>query len=384
MKKTFRIALAGAVLAGVLAVSAAAAEYTACADHLHALGLFQGTEQGYELDRVPTRAEAAVMLVRLLGAEQDALALEYTAPFADLADWQQPYVQYLYDNGLTTGVSDTAFAPEQNCSAQMYAAFAMRALGYNEAAGDYAYADAAAFAEQIGLFDPTVIDTAVFLRDDIVAASYTALSLPVKGSGELLLDKLVSEGAVDPAAAEPYQDLFSAYAQYREATAGMAERTQYAVRSSMTAALSTGVNLSTEDYTTVDRTSGTAKAEGTLTLAAANMASYTQTYHMDSSDQTGSVLAALLHGYNTVPLVMTESITHTGTRWTFSFAVLPARYNGLLWALSHAGGAYEQQGDAVLSQTVQNGCVAAQALTVDLTQGETTVQVELSSTIESA
>ena len=95
MKRSIRTALVGAVLAGSLAVSAAATDYTACADSLQALGLFQGTEQGYDLDRAPTRAEAAVMLVRLLGEEADALALEYTAPFTDLESWQQPNIHYL-------------------------------------------------------------------------------------------------------------------------------------------------------------------------------------------------------------------------------------------------------------------------------------------------
>ena len=50
MKQWFRTVFAGALLAGLLAVSAAAADYTACADHLKDLGLLQGTEQGYELD----------------------------------------------------------------------------------------------------------------------------------------------------------------------------------------------------------------------------------------------------------------------------------------------------------------------------------------------
>ena len=69
MKQWFRTVLAGALLAGSLAVSAAAADYISCADHLKDLGLFQGTAQGYELDRAPTRGEAAAMLVRLLGEE---------------------------------------------------------------------------------------------------------------------------------------------------------------------------------------------------------------------------------------------------------------------------------------------------------------------------
>ena len=222
MKQWFRTVLAGALLAGSLVVSAAAADYTACADHLKDLGLFQGTEQGYELDRAPTRGEAAAMLVRLLGEEQNAMALDYSAPFTDLKGWEQPYVQYLYDIGATTGVSATAFAPEAPCTAQMYAAFVLRALGYTEADGDFTYAKVDDFAHQIGLYDAAVIDTEEFLRDDVAAASYTALSLTTKDNDQTLLEQLVQNGAVDAQAAKPYQTLFDAYAQYRIAAADMA------------------------------------------------------------------------------------------------------------------------------------------------------------------
>ena len=94
MKKWMRIAGIGVLLTGMMTVSCWAAEYTACADQMQRMGLFRGTEQGGELDRVPTRAEAAVMLVRLLGAEDEASALDYKAPFVDLKGWEQPYVQY--------------------------------------------------------------------------------------------------------------------------------------------------------------------------------------------------------------------------------------------------------------------------------------------------
>ena len=123
MKSKFRIALVAAVAAAGLMATAGAANFDHCADQLKDLGLFQGTEQGYELDRAPTRAEAATMLVRLLGKEDEAKALDYTAPFTDLAGWEKPYVQYLYENGLTTGVTETTFKPDQGCSAQMYTTF---------------------------------------------------------------------------------------------------------------------------------------------------------------------------------------------------------------------------------------------------------------------
>lgn len=381
MKQWFRTVLAGALLAGSLAVSAAAADYTACADHLKDLGLFQGTAQGYELDRAPTRGEAAAMLVRLLGEEQNALTLEYSAPFDDLQNWEKPYVQYLYDIGATTGVSETAFAPEAPCTAQMYAAFVLRALGYTEADGDFTYAGVDAFAQQIGLYDVAVIDTEDFLRDDVVAASYTALSLMPKDSEQTLLDQLVENGAVDAQAADPYQTLFDLYAQYRTATADMAAFEQFSVRSGLQAALSeegtNSLTVRTEDYITVNRVDGTASTEGKITLEAPGVDVYTQPYFMDAAGETGSMRAALLHGYDTVPLACVDTMKRSGNDWTFTFADLPAQYEGLFWALSQSGAELEQAGDATLVQTVQNERIASQTLRVELSQDDTVAQAVL-------
>lgn len=387
MRQFLRTALAGAVLAGMLAVSAAAADFTGCAAQLQALGLFRGSGQGYELDRAPTRAEAAVMLVRLLGEEQQALALQYDAPFTDLYDWQQPYVQYLYENGLTTGVSATTFAPEEACSAQMYAAFVLRALGYTEAEGDYTYDSVLAFAGQAGLYDPAVTDTADFLRDDVAAASYTALSLPVKDSGQSLLDSLVADGAVEAQAAAPVQALFSSYGQYRAATADMEALQQYTVREGLTVSLSgagtDGTCLQMEGSKTVDRTQGSAAAGGTLTLYASGVAPYTQTYQRDAAGQDGAVRAGLLYGYGVVPLACAQSIEQMDGTWTVTLAGLPAPYAGSLWALAHAGGAFESAGDAALVQTVQDGRIASQTLTAALEQNGTALQAVLTAVLDS-
>lgn len=382
MRHWFRAAIAGALLAGALTVSAAAADNTACAEHLQDLGLFQGTEQGYELDRAPTRGEAAVMLVRLLGEEQSALTLTYSAPFTDLQDWEKPYVQYLYEIGATTGVSATEFAPEESCTAQMYAAFVLRALGYTEADGDFTYTDVDAFAQQIGLYDAAVIDTADFLRDDVAAASYTALALKPKDSKQTLLEQLVADGAVDAQAAEPYQALFDTYAQYRTATADMAALEQFAVRGGLEANLTvdgkSSLTVQTQDYTTVNRTDGTAVSEGTVTLDAPMVDAYTQAYRRDTADLSGAEKTALLYGYGTVPLACVQSVERSGNDWTFSFAGLPAQYDGGLWALSHSGIALEQVEDAVLVQTVRNGRIASQVLRVSTA----TLQAELSGALE--
>ena len=98
--KKMRIALASMLVAAGITATAGAANFTNCADLLKDMGQFQGTNQGNQLDKAPTRAEASAMLVRLLGKEAEAEKLTYTAPFTDLVGWEKPYVQYLYDNGM--------------------------------------------------------------------------------------------------------------------------------------------------------------------------------------------------------------------------------------------------------------------------------------------
>lgn len=214
MKKTIRKIAVTLVAVCALAVSAVAADFTDCADTLNSLGLFSGTSEGYALDRAPTRAEASVMLVRLLGKETEATALTYSAPFTDVVEWQQPYVQYLYQNGLTSGTGETTFSPSSTCSAQMYSTFLLRALGYTESAGDFTYATAISKATALGVADYANCNEANFLRDHVVAMSYTALSRDVKGTQTKLLEQLVTEGAVSESAAKSVLEKFELFDSY--------------------------------------------------------------------------------------------------------------------------------------------------------------------------
>ena len=69
------LALSAALAAGSALTSFAYEPKTAeaNADVLNTLGLFKGTENGYELDKPLTRMEALIMLIRLSGNELDAL-----------------------------------------------------------------------------------------------------------------------------------------------------------------------------------------------------------------------------------------------------------------------------------------------------------------------
>ncbi len=200
MKKMLRGAVLTLILVGTLAMGTAAANFENSAYALSELGLFQGTDSGFELDRAPTRAEAAVMLTRMLGQEAAAQtaydAGEIAHPFTDTAPWMDPYIAYLYENGYTTGATDTTFDPESLCSDQMYVTFVLRALGYFESDGDFTYADAVDFATGLGLVDGVNLGGDTFLRDNVAAVTYTALSVTPKNSDKTLYEILLAEGVV--------------------------------------------------------------------------------------------------------------------------------------------------------------------------------------------
>ena len=233
MKKVMKSMVIGSLAAAMLASGASAADFTSSADVLKDLGLFQGSEAGYDLDRAPDRAEAATMMVRLLGKEAEAKTY-YEAnadkfPFTDLDngyEWAKPYVAWLYDQGLTSGATATTFEPGNKCTAQQYTTFLMRALGYSDAeGGDFTYDKAIDFATEKGVVDMFNMDADDFMRDDVVAMSYTALSVAPKSGETDLLTKLVGDKAVDAEKAAPVQKTFETLRNFNEAYKAVAATT---------------------------------------------------------------------------------------------------------------------------------------------------------------
>ena len=75
---------------------------------------------------------------------------EISHPFTDVSGWAEPYIAWLYANSLTRGVGENTFGSTRSCSAQNYAVFLLRALGYADGE-DFTYADALAFAADCGV-----------------------------------------------------------------------------------------------------------------------------------------------------------------------------------------------------------------------------------------
>lgn len=168
---------------------------TAAAERLKALGLFQGVgtnpdgSTDFDLDRAPSRTEALVMLIRLLGKEDEALSGRWTHPFTDVPKWADKYVGYAYANKLTNGVSVTKFGTDK-ASCQMFLTFVLRSLNYSDAGGaDFIWDNPEALALSVGIM-PEGIHTENFLRADVVMISEAALSAKLKNSRDTLIDKL--------------------------------------------------------------------------------------------------------------------------------------------------------------------------------------------------
>ena len=64
------------------------------AEALKTLGLFQGTNKGFELEKTLTREQAITLIVRLLGAEAEAKEKNPVQSFTDVLAWASPYVGY--------------------------------------------------------------------------------------------------------------------------------------------------------------------------------------------------------------------------------------------------------------------------------------------------
>ncbi len=405
MNKWLRAVCVGAAAAAMLTASAFAANYTNCADSLHEMGLFQGTQNGYDLDRTPTRAEAAVMLVRLLGKEDEAKALTYTAPFTDLKGWEKPYVQYLYSNGLANGTNRTTFNPTGKCTAQMYAVFLLRALGYSDTA-DFSYANAIETAREQGIYDTGIINVQNFLRDDAAAASYTVLSVSPKNSEGTLLDQLVSENAITEADAKSYQNLFSTYAQYREATAGMDALLHYSVNSEFASPAAvthdgrTVMQVQTSETTVFDREKNELLTDRKMTLSAPNTSDkqlLTQSYLSDGAlyhKLNGSwsaelVTAAEQEGlaamYGRVPLVCVDSLSQRAGSWTIICADTPNAYTELLWSVESAMGDLDEAvrlQPTTVTQSVSGGTIRRQSVSAAFTLDGMTAEPVIISTLD--
>ena len=182
--------------------------YQAEAERLKVLGVFQGTGNGFALEKEPTRIEGLVMMVRMLGKESEAKALS-TQPcsFTDVPSWGIGYVNFAYQNGLTKGIGKQLFGSMDKMSARSYVTLMLRSLGYNDSQGDFTFDKSMEYASQVGMItvkDISEIASGLFLRDHVAKLSSLALMAKIKAGDSTLLEQLVGNGAISITVAEQF------------------------------------------------------------------------------------------------------------------------------------------------------------------------------------
>lgn len=200
MKKYLSLFLAVCLLCGMLVMPVSAATTTElnAADALYSLGLFLGTNKGYELNNSLTREQSAMLLVRMLGALETAEAGSYTHPFTDVAPWASKVVAYAYANEYVKGYSATKYGGADTVTDFQYLTIVLRVLGYTDGGEtpDFYYRTSRGLAKKIGLVD-SVEDDASFTRGEAVEIFWRALNTKLKDSDKTLADRLIDQKVFD-------------------------------------------------------------------------------------------------------------------------------------------------------------------------------------------
>ncbi len=177
-----------------------------CANALKVIGVFKGTDKGFELDRAPTRLEGLIMLVRLLGKVETANNQCFPdSGFSDVPVWGVNIVNYAKAAGLTNGISANEFGSNLNLTCQDYATFLLRALDLSKQSS---WQTAKQDIVQLTEVNQDDIPNGTFLRRDVARLSYKILQSDTV-NGEMLLKKLVREKAIDQQSAALIEQLMS-------------------------------------------------------------------------------------------------------------------------------------------------------------------------------
>jgi len=209
MKKTLAILLALALVFSSITVAFAEETLPADAKSAKELGMLVGDANGVTnayLQTAPTRIQAAIMVLRLKGLEDEAKAFTGTDNFADAntAAWAAPIMAYLKANP-TVGFAGTGngFEPNKTIDVKSYYKVMLETLGYkqntSEVIGDFTFANVLEFAASKGLKNVATVTN--FTVADLATATIEALKANVKGSEKTLAVSLVEAKVITEAQA---------------------------------------------------------------------------------------------------------------------------------------------------------------------------------------
>jgi len=144
---------------------------------LEKMKILTGSDKGLELDRPLTRVEGAVVYSRMLvkGNEIEEFNeknRDYNTGFDDVPQWAVPTINYLHSKNLVAGVSKTSFGSSSLMAENQYATLVLRALGFNDAKGDFEWSTADKKLKEIGLYKDDLIKT-----DEILTGQFNRIGM---------------------------------------------------------------------------------------------------------------------------------------------------------------------------------------------------------------
>ena len=115
-----------------------------------------------------------------------------------------PYIGYAYANGLTNGYTATTYNGGAPIKANQYITFVLRALGY-ESGKDFEVSSAWTLSDELGITAGQYQKGGAFTRGNVAEISWGALSATVRGTDQVLAEKLRADGAIPKEARVLYQ-----------------------------------------------------------------------------------------------------------------------------------------------------------------------------------
>ena len=196
-KRFFALLCALVLLAGAVpAASALEGEAARAADTLAALNIVRGD---YALDAPATRAHAAVLLVRLAGAEPEASRQAVTArsPYCTAPAYARSSIAYAAARGWITSLTAQSYRRDEPVTADAWCSMLLRMLGYSDRSGDFTPSGAAVFAQRIGLLSQPL--SGELTRGQLFQSIRDALTFSYKDGSATVAERLVARGTASQA-----------------------------------------------------------------------------------------------------------------------------------------------------------------------------------------
>lgn len=158
---------------------------------LEELEILKGTENGLELEREVTRAEAIVLISRTAGLVFTDIG--YLEPaFDDIqGHWAADMIEKFYHAGYINGVNDQSFEPERTVTGKEFTKILLTVLGYEITDLEQVYEKGMEAEILNGNFTKSVVsNNETLLRSDAARLCFLALTAK-DASGKILYEKLI-------------------------------------------------------------------------------------------------------------------------------------------------------------------------------------------------